>query len=177
MESSLPYSSEVNIKAAAVDYSPQQITELYYRHINTVYRLCYSLMGNQADAEDAAQSVFLKLINSKKSFADVEHEKAWLITAAQNQCRDLHRQWWRRRTQEIDPDTESPDKDLKESDVMEKLLRLPPNYRVVLYLYYYEGYKAAEIAAMLRVNHNTVKARLCAARRRLKLEIGEEINE
>jgi len=47
-------------------------------------------------------------------------------------------------------------------------------YRTLLYLYYYEEYKIHEISAMLGLNENTVKTRLRAARKKLKLEMGED---
>ncbi|MFR4804075.1 MAG: RNA polymerase sigma factor [Eggerthellaceae bacterium] len=55
---------------------------LFNRHAATVYRLCYSFLGSAADAEDATQSVFMKLIARPRRFNDAEHEKAWLIVCA-----------------------------------------------------------------------------------------------
>lgn len=67
------------------------IEAVYRRHIGTVYRLCYSFLGSAAEAEDAAQAVFLSLVEHPRAFNDAEHEKAWLITCAQNRCRDVLR--------------------------------------------------------------------------------------
>ncbi|GGG65401.1 RNA polymerase sigma factor [Paenibacillus radicis (ex Gao et al. 2016)] len=155
------------------------IHAIYDRHVNVVYRVCFSLMGNRQDAEDMVQSVFIKLMESGKSFADAEHEKAWLIVTAQNQCRDLLRKWWRKKV--VDLDT-SPIKQtgmdmLLSHDMTDTLLKLPATYRLVLYLHYYEGYKVAEIAKMLKLNINTVKTQMRNARKRLKLEIGDDLHE
>ncbi|GGD81633.1 RNA polymerase sigma factor [Paenibacillus nasutitermitis] len=155
------------------------ITAVYDRHINVVYRVCFSLMGNRQDAEDAVQSVFVKLMESGKLFVDTEHEKAWLIVTARNHCRDLLRKWWRKKVVDLDAcSLEHADADTVLSRDMEDHLRkLPPTYRLVLYLYYYEGYKVAEIANILKLNINTVKTQMRNARKRLKLELGDDVHE
>ena len=56
----------------------------------------------------------------------------------------------------------------EEESVMEELLQLPPIYRVVLYLHYYEGYKAQEIADMMKVSLSAVLSRLARGRKKLK---------
>ena len=71
----------------------EEVEALYHRHVDTVYGVCYSLMGNRSDAEDAVQAVFLKVMKDRTPFSDFEHEKAWLITTARNHCKDMHRQW------------------------------------------------------------------------------------
>lgn len=154
------------------------VEQIYHRHIDTVYRICFSLMGNKPDAEDAAQAVFLKLIKSKPLFTGVEHEKAWLITTAKNHCIDQHRRWWKKNTVALDQLSPAvaalPD---KADATLELLKRLPPKLRIVLYLYYYEGYKIAEIASLLSLNANTVKSQLRAAKKRLKMNLGDEQND
>lgn len=152
---------------------------LYERHVDTVYRVCFSIMGNSTDAEDAVQSIFLKLMEKKKSFADVAHEKAWLIKISQNHCRDLHRRWWRRKVVGMDSVAEQSGTDLHDlhKEVMDSLMQLPASYRILLYLYYYEGYKIAEISSMLNININTLKTRLRNAKKRLKIELGDDYYE
>lgn len=155
------------------------IIEVYERHIDTVYRICFSLMGNKQDAEDATQSVFIQLMESNKSFGDTEHEKAWLIVIARNKCLDLHRKWWRKKV--VHYDSNSMDRigtgNLLHSDLEENLRKLPFTYRLILYLYYYEGYKLAEIAVMLKMNINTLKTKMRNAKKRLKVEMGGDFSE
>jgi len=156
----------------------EEITALCNRHIETVYRVCFSLMGNKSDAEDATQAVFLKLIEKNIQFSDTEHEKAWLITAAQNQCRDTHRQWWRKKVVALHPMVESIGTDTFEADlVTDTLMQLPSRLRIVLYLHYYEGYKLSEIAGMLGLNINTVKTQIRTAKQKLKFELGDDFND
>lgn len=156
-----------------------RIEDVYERHVDTVYRVCFSMMRNQQDDEDAVQSVFVKYVESKKSYMDIEHEKAWLIVTARNVCIDIHRKWWRKKV--VDYDLESVgwiEKDpFKYQDLEERLRKLPPTHKLIVYLYYYEGYKIAEIGNMLNMNVNTIKTRMRDARKRLKLEIGGSYDE
>ena len=157
----------------------RDITAIYDRQVETVYRVCFSMTGNRYDAEDAVQTVFVKLMGWSQTgeFNDYAHEKAWLITTARNVCRDLHRQWWRRKVSGLETLGEAEacqDDSCASHEVWEKLMSLEPKYRTLLYLYYYEEYKIHEISAMLGLNENTVKTRLRAARKKLKLEMGED---
>lgn len=154
------------------------ISDLYERHIETVYRVCYTMMGNKQDAEDAAQTVFIKLMRSNLTFHDVEHEKAWLITTARNHCRDEHRRWWRKKVVELSSSIyDEQNRMMPTYEMTDYILRLPPNQRLILYLYYYEGYKLREIADLLKMNINTVKTQMRQARKRLKQEIGDDYHE
>jgi len=161
-----------------------EITDIYDRHIDTVYRVCFSMMGNKQDAEDAVQAVFIKLMEVNRQFADYEHEKAWLITAARNHCRDLHRKWWRKKVVDLDVSVidragQAADRDtiFGGGSMTDYLRKLSWIHRIVLYLYYYEGYKVAEIATILEMNINTVKSQMRNARKKLKLEIGDDFHE
>ncbi|MGG4033497.1 RNA polymerase sigma factor [Paenibacillus cisolokensis] len=179
MKKSLLTTNKDFVEIKSSDHAESKIAEIYNRHVDTVYRVCFSMTGNKQDAEDVTQTVFIKLLESSKSFVDAEHEKAWLITAAQNRCRDLHRKWWRKKVVDLDvhaimgTDTDI----LQHRDVEENLRKLPSMSRLILYLHYYEGYKLAEIANMLKLNLNTVKTKIRNARKRLKLEIGDDVYE
>lgn len=157
----------------------QTIAALYDRHVATVYRVCLSMMGNAPDAEDAVQAVFIKLMNRCPSFADAEHEKAWLIATARNHCRDQHRRWWSRKVVRINPlEHDAASHDVYDTGELTATIRqLPAALRLVLYLFYYEGYKVNEIADMLRLNPNTVKTQLRTARHKLKMNLEDERDE
>lgn len=58
---------------------------------NMLFRLCIVMLGNSADAEDALQEVMLKYYRKAPTFTDEEHRKAWLLTVAGNQCKDMLR--------------------------------------------------------------------------------------
>ena len=60
--------------AVSLERTDREITELYQRHVDTVYRVCYSYMKNRADTEDMVQDTFIKLISSGVCFQSTEHE-------------------------------------------------------------------------------------------------------
>lgn len=146
----------------------EEIVEIYNRHVDTVYRVCFSFMKNAADTEDMVQETFLKFISCEKNFASEEHEKAWLIVTASNTCKDELRRF-KRKFQYI-RDCLKPENSVSagEEGISELIMALPPKYKEVVYLHYYEGYQASEIAGMLHCPASTVRSQLSRARKLLK---------
>lgn len=145
--------------------------ETYHRHVDMVYRVCYSFMKNQTDAEDMVQETFLRLLSNQKKFADERHEKAWLIVTASNLCKDTLKNWWRT-NENIDDYPDIPQKTDGSSTVMEAILSLSDDYKTAVYMYYYEGYSTAEIAGFLGCPDATVRSRLSRARKQLQAMLG-----
>ena len=159
----------------------------FRQHVQSVYRLCYSYMGNAADAEDATQTAFMKLIDKQAAdttfaFSDEEHEKAWLLRVAANHCKDVLKSAARTRTTELVEESGSRDveqaaaeqvpgiqlSDEGASEVLQAVLELPSIYKDCVYLHYYEGYKTDEIARMTETKPSTVRNRLSDARALLR---------
>lgn len=155
----------------------KEIAEIYSRHIKTVYRVCFAYMKDPADAEDAVQDTFFKLIRSGPAFDGEEHEKAWLIRTASNVCKNVLRHWWRRRESIEDcptlPGSDEPEID----DVFQAVMALPDKYKAVVYLHYYEGYSGAEIAGILKKPQSTIRNHLHEARAILKERLGDDFDE
>lgn len=150
----------------------EEIEEIYNRHIDTVYRVCFSFMKNAADAEDMVQETFLKLIAGNRKFQSENHEKAWLIVTASNTCKNALKHW-RRKAENIEDytmllDSASDSASALEDTMLPAILALPVKYKEVVYLYYYEGYQTPEIAKMLHCSDSTVRNRLARARKYLK---------
>ncbi len=150
------------------------IEAIFRRQFSRVYRLCYSYLGSAADAEDAAQSVFMKLIDRPRSFESEEHEKAWLIVVASNHCKDVLKSSGRSKVVAL-PSDDASHMGTSDAlnDVRDAVFRLPMRYKDCVYLHYYEGYKTDEIAHMLRIPASTVRNRLRDARALLKQSLGE----
>ena len=146
-------------------YSREEIEAIYRRNFKLVYQICLVLMKNVPDAEDAAQTVFGRVMERDKPFRDPEHEKAWLIVTARNQCRDQLKHWWRRCRE---------DASALDGLVWDQVAALPDKHRLVLFLHYYQGYATDEIAQMLGENPSTVRSRLVQARKKLKLRLEAE---
>lgn len=149
----------------------EEFVEIYNRHVDTVYRVCFSFMKNAADTEDMVQETFLKLISCKKKFTSKEHEKAWLIVTASNTCKDELRRF-RRRLQYISDCLKAESgEQTGEEGISELIWSLPPKYKEVVYLHYYEGYQTSEIAGMLHCPASTVRNRLSRARKLLQRDV------
>ena len=150
----------------------KEIMEIYDRQVDTVYRVCYAYMKNAPDAEDMTQETFLRLMSNGKPFTDQRHEKAWLIITASNLCKDTLKKWWRK-NENIDDYMSLPqEKTDTGNDVLDAILALPQDYKDVVYMFYYEGYTTAEIAAHLNCPESTVRSRLFRARKQLMTMLG-----
>ena len=145
----------------------------YERNYKLVYRLCFTYMKNQAEAEDCTEDVFVKVLTGDYSFQDDTHEKKWLTVTAMNLCKDRLRHWWRRSIIPIDEVPEISDKKAVSMDeTLELVRKLPTRYKDVIYLHYYMEYKTDEIAVILKKPPSTIRNHLREARELLGRQIG-----
>ena len=142
---------------------------LFNLYKDDVYRLALSFTRSPQEAEDVCQTVFLKLIESRVTPGK---ERSWLMQVTANQCRSLLRSAWWRRTAPLEECTYTAQS--QEDSVLPVLLALPPKYRVVLYLHYYECLSSAEIGKLLRISQTAVTTRLSRGRQFLKDALKEE---
>ncbi len=153
-------------------FSSLSFDQLYESFGTDVLRIAYFYLGNREQAEDVAQDVFVKLLTSSPNLESGK-EKAWLLKVTLNRCRDLWRSAWVKRVVLGHPGLESfPDEDQigrssENSDLLSAVHALPPDFREVILLHYYQGYDIQEIAAMTGVAEGTVSSRLSRARSRL----------
>ena len=86
----------------------RQVFETYFKEqYSLVYRVAFMQMKGHADAEDAVQEVFVRLLKYQPQFEDKEHEKAWFIRTTINICKDIMKSKWRSTTVRIDKIPES----------------------------------------------------------------------
>lgn len=141
-----------------------------------ILRVSYTYLKSVYDAEDICQTVFLKLLTSGKKFDSLEHEKAWVLRAAINACKDELRAP-RRKAAPLDSLTETAAPSVPESDTLDAVMALPGKYREAIYLFYYEGYSVKEIAGLLHKSESAISARLSRGRKQLRIDLGGEIHE
>lgn len=139
---------------------------------DTVYRIAVHNTESLADAEDITQEVFIKLLESGKTFRDTEHIKAWLIRVTLNKCHNYRRDQKHTVLTDSEPE-ESTVLDDGNLSVLEAVKKLPVNQRNAVYLHYYEGYTAKEIGKLLSVSTNTVLSWLKRSRSALKMDLDE----
>ena len=137
-------------------------------------RLASTRLDSPADAEDAVQEVFLRLLSRPVEFRDEEHEKAWLIRATLHRAGDILRRAERKNLPlEAAGELNAPEK-LETDYILDAVRTLPQKYSSVLYLHYYEGYTAKEIGRFLGLPSATVGTRLARGRDRLKKLLKEQ---
>lgn len=154
----------------------KEISELFYLYSPMVYRISFAYMKNKNDAQDIVQETFLRLIKSRPRFESKEHEKAWFIRTCTNICKNELRHWWRKRDN-IEDYSNIAGVNSSIDSIFEEVMKLPNKYKTVVYLYYYEGYKSPEIAAILKKPNSTVRNYLHEARILLKERLGEDFYE
>lgn len=151
-----------------------QARRLVNTYADTILRISYQYLKQICDAEDICQTVFLKYLTSNPEFDSIEHEKAWIIRTAINACKDHLKSAFFRRTVPMDEAAEIAAPQEPESEVLEALKTLPENYRVSLYLHYYEQYSAKEIAQVMGKKEATVTQYLSRGRRKLRELLSDE---
>lgn len=154
-----------------------RMIELYERHVDMVYRICFSYLKNTMDTEDMVQNTFIRLLDRPVEFENEEHEKAWLIVTAKNLCRNHLKSWWQKNGNLEEEMYHLSMEEEADQNLLEMVMKLPEKYRVTLYLYYYEGYDSAEIANLMEKPSSTVRNYLQRGRDRLKVMLGEDIFE
>ncbi|HJB52844.1 sigma-70 family RNA polymerase sigma factor [Oscillibacter sp.] len=152
----------------------REFTAAAERHLDTVYRVALNCLRNPADAEDAAQTVLLRLWQSGQAFPNDDQLRYWLVRVTVNVCKDVLRSPWRRRMVALDHCREPAFAAPEHQALYAEVMALPAKYRLPLYLYYYEGYTAPEVGELLGLKPSTVQTRLSRAREKLKAQLKEE---
>lgn len=138
------------------------------------YRIAYSYVKNKDDALDIVQESILKALNSVDSLANAEHIKTWFYRILVNTSLDVLRKKGKLSYVEdivLDLNAEAKDDIYENLDLQTAMDNLPHNYRMIISLRYFEDLKLEEIAAILGENLNTVKTRLYAGLKRLRIEM------
>ena len=154
----------------------EYIEQLINKYGDTALRVAFTYLKNRADAEDAVQDAFLRIIDKKPEFADDEHARLWIIKTTANICKNKLNLFWNRNRCCVDDIAEQGVYDTYGTDrsVTKAVMSLPQKYRAVIYLYYYEGYKTPEIAKITGSGEATARSLLHRARGKLKEILKEE---
>ena len=151
----------------------EEVSRLVETYSSMLLRLACTRLENPADAEDAVQEVFLKLLTARPSFRDAEHEKAWLIRTTLHRAADLRKAASRRNVPLEEALLASAPE--PEDRLLAAVRALPEKYGAVIHLHYYEGYSLKEIGKLLGLPAATVGTRLARGRERLRQSLKEEI--
>ena len=144
----------------------REIVEVVEKYSDMVYRIALTRCGTIENAEDIFQEVFVKFSEKLPKFKSEEHEKAWFIRVTINLTKNLKQSAWNKKVVTLNENVIFENEE--QSNVFSIVCDLPQNYRTVIYLLYYEGYKVKEIAKLMNKNEGTIKTWLFRARNMLK---------
>ena len=139
---------------------------------DTVYRLAFARTGTKHDADDVFQEVFLRYVKKKPVFKDEEHRKAWLIRVTINCSKKLWNSSWRKKTQHLEDNITFDEED--SNYLYLELQKLPPKYREVIHLFYYENLSLEEMSVILNRKNAAIRTQLTRARAMLRGFMKEE---
>ncbi len=164
----------------------ESFDEVMRHYTPTVYRIAFTRLGNAADAEDVSQNVFVKYFKADITFESEEHRKAWLLRCAVNCANSFASSAWYRHNRDTDdpeqllesiPDGGSVEgaAELLETreGVLNAVMKLPPKYRTVIFLFYFEDLSTAQISSVIKARESTVRSQLSRARELLKKMLKE----
>jgi RNA polymerase sigma-70 factor (ECF subfamily) len=149
--------------------------ELVNTYQNAVYNLCYRMLGERTESEDATQEAFLRAYLNMERYDPARSFKTWVLSIASNHCID------RLRKRSLDeplpsnihlssdePEPEDATIHKERSQAMQNLLNeLNTEYRAAVILRYWYDYSYAEIADILDTTESAIKSRLFRARQAL----------
>lgn len=174
----------INLDAAVLRQAIQGDEEAFTRIVETyqrpVFNLCYRMLGQAQEAEDAAQETFWRAYQHLRRYDQQRPFATWLLSIAAHYCIDQQR---KRRLPtlalELMPDEDAPDPapnpervfaQLEEKGQLQSLLaRLGPQDRAAIILRYWYEFSEEEIAKTLQLTVSAVKSRLHRARKELSL--------
>lgn len=149
----------------------KRIEEALKLYGDSLMRVAFTYTQNMSDAQDMVQEAFLRYIEKSPDFISREHEKAWLIRVTINICKNYIASAYRKNYAQLDESiTVSDSYNIGLSDAIKAL---PHKYRIVIHLYYYEGYSQKEIAKIINLTESAVATRLQRGRSLLKKKIGD----
>ncbi len=156
------------------------INRIVETYSDMILRIAYQHTANIHDAEDLAQEVFLSVIKKDMKNFTKEHEKAYIIKTTINKCNSFHRKKGKLNVVYLDEIYKNPDEPVftaNERSILNEIRSLDSKYRDALYLHYYEGYKANEIAQILHSTTGNVTSLLKRGREKLKKLLKEDYYE
>lgn len=146
----------------------EEVRRMVSTYSDLILRISYHYLQHTQDAEDVCQTVFLKMLTNPVTFQSKEHEKAWVIRTALNACKDLRKSAFFRKTVGLDAVKETGRCMEDTSELLVEIQKLPKDYRISIYLHYYEGYPVKEIAGIMGKREATVAKYLSRGRQKLR---------
>ena len=142
----------------------------------SMMRVAMSILHHSEDAQDALSEAILRACRNSSTLREEQYFKTWLMRILVRCCYDILRD---RKREIVSNDCtlyDQPSSVFENADgsVYELIQQLAPSYRKVLILYYYEGFKAKDIAGILSMPLGTVVVTLSRGRKKLRILLEKE---
>ena len=166
--------------------SSETITALVAEYSTTLYRVAYSVMRNAAEAEDAVQEAFLRVLKHRDKIAEIRDVRVWLVRITWNVVLDRKR---RSKTRPENEDVADFARTLPASDrradevlissqehsrILKAIDQLPAKERQALLLSAVQELSTSEIADVLGTTESSIRSRIFRARRELSELLGKQ---
>ena len=149
----------------------EELSALIMDNKDGMYRLAFSILRNDADAQDAVSEAIVLAFEKSHQLRKTSSAKSWLMQILVNSSKKIAVQSNKYVLLENEIQYEQAG-EFKDDDMWETVMELDEEFREVVVLYYYEQFSVREIGKMLRVPEGTVKSRLARAREKLLRIIG-----
>ncbi|MBO6242121.1 MAG: sigma-70 family RNA polymerase sigma factor [Butyrivibrio sp.] len=153
----------------------REARRLVERYTDMIMRIGTNYLKSTTDAEDICQAVLVKYITSDPQFESLEHEKAWVVRTTINMCKNELKSAFFRKTTALEEADDVKAIAPPDLGITEEVMKLPRNYRISIYLFYYEGYSAKEIAELLGKKESAINMYLSRGRKKLRLSIMNDL--
>ena len=154
--------------------SEERAEVLVALYADLLIRIGRTWLGDMDDAKDVCQTILIKLLEDPREFPNEGQERAWVIRAAVNECKNWRKTAWFRRRVPLDEGLELAveDPEPEEGSLLAAVQTLPAMYREVIFLRYYEGYEVREIASLLGRSPALVSTHLKRGKEKLRRMLG-----
>jgi len=172
--------TDATLVVRAQDGDGAAFESLVKRHIRAAHAVALAVLGETADADDAVQDAFLSALQHLDTCWPAEKFRVWMLTIVRNRAYDMKRRNRVRLAEVLEDGTAaardpSPQERAEHSELGDRLSTaigtLTDTQREVVMMHDVEGWKHADIAALLGLAESTVRVHLLHARRRLRAQL------
>lgn len=152
-------------------------TDLMRSQMQNMYKTARAILHSDEDIADAIQETILTCWEKLSQLQEPRYFRTWMTRILINKCKDIIRSQQKFVLVETIPEVPAPDLGFANLEWNQVLERLKPRDRIVVILYYVEGFKTSEIAQMLEMPESTVRGSLARSREKLATEYFPAVKE
>jgi RNA polymerase sigma-70 factor (ECF subfamily) len=146
---------------------PDAFIQLMEQHMQSMYKVAMAYLKHEEDAADAIQDTILVCYEKIDTLQQNRYFKTWLTRILINKCNDILKKRKVFSDMEQIPETGVWEESYTNAEWNELLSSMEEKYRIVLYLYYVEGFKIREIGQILEMNESSIRTRLARGREKM----------